>query len=201
MTDLQSVISENEKIIWKGKPNRKCFILESAFNPLLPFALLWAIFDLGVIGLGFAEEMGGMRLFFLGFFALHLMPVWIYLAGIIFSIRRYKNTEYIITDVGVYISGGTFSYSYQMKPFAQLSNISLHRGIFDQWLKVGDVVFDTEFVDGENKQASFAIINIENYQEIYKLVKEMQKDIHADTMYPNDLRPKENHGYNTEYKK
>ena len=27
-----------------------------------------------------------------------------------------------------------------------------------------------------------------------------QQDIYSDIMYPNDKRPKENHGYNTEYK-
>ena len=35
--DLKGMIGENEKILWEGKPSKKCFILESIFNPLLPF--------------------------------------------------------------------------------------------------------------------------------------------------------------------
>ena len=33
-----------------------------------------------------------------------------------------------------------------------------------------------------------------------KEIKKLQEDVYTDTMYPNDLRPKENHGYNTEVK-
>ena len=32
------------------------------------------------------------------------------------------------------------------------------------------------------------------------MVKKLQTDIYTDVMYPNDKRPSENHGYNTEYK-
>ena len=40
----------------------------------------------------------------------------------------------------------------------------------------------------------------ENYQKVFELIKKLQTDIYADTMYPNDLRPQENRGYSTEYK-
>ena len=36
--------------------------------------------------------------------------------------------------------------------------------------------------------------------DIYNLVKKLQTDIYTDVMYPNDKRPTENHGYNTQYK-
>ena len=42
--------------------------------------------------------------------------------------------------------------------------------------------------------------SIANYAEVYKLVKQLQEDIYTDVMYPNDLRPKENHGYKSRYK-
>ena len=42
--------------------------------------------------------------------------------------------------------------------------------------------------------------SIANYAEVYQLVKKLQKDIYSDVMYPNDLRPEENHGYRTKYK-
>lgn len=43
------------------------------------------------------------------------------------------------------------------------------------------------------------IANISNYNEVYQLVSKLQIDIYSDTMYPNDLRPEENHGYRTKY--
>ena len=49
--ELKLLIGKDEKIIYAGKPNKKCFIFESVFNPLLPFALLWGGFDFFFIGL------------------------------------------------------------------------------------------------------------------------------------------------------
>ena len=43
------------------------------------------------------------------------------------------------------------------------------------------------------------ICNIAEYQEVFNLIKKMQTDIYADTMYPNDMRPEGNHGYQTKY--
>ena len=50
--ELKKTVGSNEKIFYEGKPNKKCYIFESIFNPLLPFALIWAIFDFGIIGGG-----------------------------------------------------------------------------------------------------------------------------------------------------
>lgn len=133
-SDLELMVGQNENVLWRGKPNKKCFLLESIFNPLLPFALIWAIVDIGILLVfTFADRQAGsprILSFVLPFLVLHLMPVWIYLGGVFLSVRKYKNTEYIITDKGIYVSGGTFSYNYEMKPFTDLSHINIHRGIF-----------------------------------------------------------------------
>ena len=44
-TDLELMVGRGEKIFWQGRPNKKCYILEGIFNPLLPFALIWFLFD------------------------------------------------------------------------------------------------------------------------------------------------------------
>jgi len=193
--DLTKVVSDNETIIWKGRPNKKCFILESIFNPMLFFALLWLTIDLIIIVS--SASVFGETPFIALFFLVHLMPVWIYVGGVVFSVVRYNNTSYVITDAGVYISGGVFSYSFQFKPFAQLSNITMHRGIFDQYLKVGDVVFSLEPVNPNTKARPFSIINISDFEEVYKLVKKLQRDVYSDTQFPNEYRPEINKGYKT----
>ena len=198
--DLRNMVGENEKIMWEGKPSKKCYIFESIFNPMLPFALLWLIIDLGIIGSFSKFGSGGMGFFLVPFFLLHLMPVWIYLAGVIFSFRRYKNTYYIVTDRGMYLSEGMFSKKYDMKPFAELSHVNLKRGIFDQMLNCGDVEATTSQMNQNGIPASISFKSISNYDEVYKLVKKLQIDIYTDVMYPNDKRPKTNHGYKTEYK-
>ena len=170
------MIGSNERILWEGKPDKKCFLLESIFNPLLPFALIWGLIDFGFINKALGSASSGMGSFIIPFFLLHLMPVWLYLGGVLFSIRKYRNTNYAVTDRGIYVSGGIFALTCEMKPFAEIAHINIHRGIFDQ--RLGD---------------------IPDYEKVYKLVKNLQTDIYADTMYPNDLRPSSNHGYNTTY--
>ena len=52
---------------------------------------------------------------------------------------------------------------------------------------------------GSSFGSAFAIQDIPDYQEVFQLVRRMQTDIYADTMYPNALRPENNPGYNTQY--
>ncbi len=211
--ELRRTVGTDERIMWEGRPNKKCFIFESIFNPLLPFAIVWGLFDLFFFKSFFAVEntvksagasdiglFGGS--FILVFLLFHLMPVWIYLGGVIMSSRRYKNTAYIVTDKAVYLSSGIISRTINRKPFAELSHVNLHRGFFDQKFGVGDIVLSSTTAVTTNGAVmpGITIASISEYNKVYDLVKKIQTDIYSDTMYPNDMRPKENHGYNTEYK-
>ena len=202
--DLKKMIGLDEKIMWEGKPNKKCFIFESIFNPLMPFALLWAIIDFSIIGFGaftaISEGESNVLLFLIPFFTLHLMPVWIYLFGVLMTKKRYNNTYYIITDKTIYISEGVFVKKIQTKPFAEMSHIDLRRGIFDQIFDVGDVICTSSHNSIGGAKTITNISSVSNYTEVYNIVKKLQQDIYSDIMYPNDKRPKQNNGYNTEYK-
>ena len=194
--ELKSMVGMDETILYEGKPDKKCFVFESIFNPLLPIAIIWAIFDMGFLGFG----MGSFQLFLVPFMLFHMMPVWIYLFGIIFSFKRYKNTYYIVTDHAVYISRGIFTMNLETKTFAELSRVNLHRGVWDQMFNVGDIQITTNQMTSKNIPAVISINSISNYSEVYQLIKKLQKDIYSDIMYPNDLRPQENHGYKTKYR-
>ena len=194
--ELKSMIGMDETILYEVIPDIRCFIFESILNPLLPVAIIWAVFDLGFIGFG----IGSMQLFMIPFMLFHMMPIWIYLGGVIFSFRRYKNTYYIVTDHAVYVSSGIFTMNLESKTFAELSRVNLHRGICDQMFHVGDVQITTNQLTKKNMPAVIHINSISNYTEVYQMVKKLQKDIYSDIMYPNDLRPKENHGYKTKYR-
>ena len=213
-SELELMVGSNEKILWKGKPNKRCFILEGIFNPMLPFALAWFLFDSLFIAtfIGGAATSGApavFSIFPLIFFLIHLMPVWIYLGGVIFVFRRYQHTEYIVTDKGVYISGGLFSYTCNMKPFTELARVNIHRGIIDQIIGVGDVVLTSNNVadlyssnirvNGRPLDVGTTIADIRDDRKVFEIIEKLQEDIYTDTMYPNDLRPEENQGYRTKY--
>lgn len=201
VNDLKNIVGQDENIFYEGKPNKKCYIFESIFNPFLPFALIWAIIDFGVLGgIFISNSINSMIFIIIPFMLIHLMPVWIYLEGILFTIKRYKNTLYIVTDRAIYVSGGTFAQTVNMKPFAELSHIDLHRGIFDQMFNVGDIVATSNQYSENGRIATIKISSISNYLEVYNMVKKLQTDIYTDVMYPNAKRPTENPGYNTKYK-
>lgn len=194
--ELKSMVGENETVFYEGKPEKRCFVFESIFNPLLPFAIIWAVIDVGFLG---NAVINGMNMIMIPFMLFHMMPVWIYLIGVIFTFKRYKNTYYIVTDHAVYISNGIFTMNLETKSFAELSRVNLHRGIFDQIFNVGDIQITTNQFTRKNMPAVLGINSISNYSEVYRIIKKLQKDIYSDTMYPNDLRPDENHGYKTKY--
>ena len=196
VNELKSMIGMDETILYEGKPDKKCFIFESILNPLLPVAIIWAVLDMSFMGFA----VGGMQRIMIPFMLIHMMPVWIYLGGVIFSFRRYRNTYYVVTDHAVYVSSGIFTMNLQEKTFAELSRVNLHRGIFDQMFNAGDIQITTNQFTKKNVPAVITISSITNYTEVYQMVKKLQKDIYSDIMYPNDLRPNENHGYKTKYR-
>ncbi len=198
--ELGRLVGTDETILYEGKPHKACFLFEAILNPLLPFAILWAVIDFGILGQSlFNADFGNFSVVLIPFMLLHLMPVWIYLGGVLFSFRKYRNTAYVVTDKAIYASSGVFTCNINTKPFAELSHIDLHRGVFDQMFHVGDIIATTSQIGRNGKPATIGINSIADYAEVYNLVKKLQIDIYSDVMYPNAKRPEENPGYRTKY--
>lgn len=201
---IEDYRNSNETILWKGKPNKSVFIKERIFSPLFIFAALWLVADIGFISIFLVTSRDSMPIFIIiPFFALHLMPVWIYIWRVFSSFAQWKNTEYMVTDKGIYATHGVFTTNCERKTFQEVTNVSVHQGIIDKRHDVGDVFILTGLTTDRNGKVvknGINIVDIENYMEVYKLVNRVGTDIFSDTMYPNDLRPKDNHGYKTQYK-
>jgi len=148
-----------------------------------------------------AGELDFFKYIIIPFMLLHLMPVWVYLGRVIFSVRSYNNTNYMVTDKAIYATSGIFTVNCQRKTFQEVTNVSFHQGIIDKTHNVGDVFIQTGTVSTKNgmKPVGIDIIDIEDFLKVYKLINKTGTDIFSDTMYPNDLRPNTNHGYKTEY--
>lgn len=203
MLNMRELVKANEEILWEGRPHKKTTVLEGIFNPLLIFAIIWAAIDLIVIA-GTISGMGtGILAFIIPFMLIHLMPVWIYLFGVLTVFLKWKNTHFMITTHGLYISGGVITFNYEMKPWTDIGHINIHQGVFDRMFGVGDVVFVCSHAHshsgGHGSGNSMSIRNIPDFQEVFKIVNNLQTDVYADTMYPNAMRPDTNPGYNTRY--
>ncbi len=176
LDDLKALINPGESILYEGRPEKRCFVFESIFNPLLPFAALWAAIDLSILGATFADEVASQTpviFVLIPFMLLHMMPVWIYLGGVLFTSLKHHNTAYIITDKSIYISGGTFTKNIQTFSFSDVSNIEIHRGLFDQMFNVGDIIVTSYNRDHNGKRVTANISSISGYLDIYNLVNDI----------------------------
>ncbi len=194
--DIESILMSEEKILWKDQPNRTSYILSSVFKRL-PFVLIWLIFDATFIffvamGLNNGDTPYEILYFIIPFFILHLAPVWIWIYGIIKSAMELKNIEYVITDRRLIIKSGLVGIDFQSLTFSEIENINVKVGLIDHLCKVGDIYINS----------SLHGTVLYDIKDPYSLSSKLQKivmDIKTDIEYPNDLRPKENHGYQTTY--
>ncbi len=208
---LENMLGEGETVLWSGKPVKSAFILNS-ITTLLPFVILWLAIDLFVIiqivSTGLADQMLG---FIIPFFILHLLPVWLWISKFITSFKRWENTEYAVTDKRILLRSGFIGVDYKNIFYKDIKNVTLKVGVIDKMLNVGDIHIQTnsamgnytqngDIVYGNTISGGTGIYDIENPYETLNLIQKIILDIQTDMAYPNDLRPQENHGYNTKYK-
>lgn len=134
-----------------------------------------------------------MLWFIIPFFALHLMPVWIWLSNVLTAKKNWENTEYYVTDKRIIIESGFIGMNYQTIYYKDIKNVYLRIGVIDKLLKVGDIYFDI------NQNRTQFFLDLENPYELYTKLQKIVLDIQTDIEFPNNLRPNENNGYNTKY--
>lgn len=192
--ELENFIGIDEKILYKGKPDKKSYIYKSLVNMFLTISIIGIIINI------FAFRNYEVKVRCVFFIISVVCPFLIYLSSVFVSNKKYQNTKWIITDKAIYISSGFLRYSIVRKSFAEISNIKLIRGILDEKLNTGNILIDTDIIETDGTPFCIYIESIREYKLIYDMIKKLQLDVSSDVMYPNDLRSAENHGYNEEYK-
>ncbi|MCR5837407.1 MAG: PH domain-containing protein [Lachnospiraceae bacterium] len=182
--ELKMLVGSDENIFWEGKPERKCYVLKSIFNVMLPFVVVWTGFDGIFIKAIFSGEMADSGIptaFALLFIMLHMTPVWIYIGGILTSGIRYKNAYYIVTDKAVYISSGIFAANTEVKMLSDITNVGFTRGLIEKNTGTGNILLNghTDYpVRGNSRTRSgFEIKSIKDYERVLKLIKDLQIDL------------------------
>ena len=182
---LTQMLEPNENILWHSEPDKKCFIFEAIFNSMLPFALIWFLFDAFFLFLVFSTPEqnfnGGSAgrqstlTFIIIFFAFHLMPVWIYLGGVISAVLRHKYTEYVITDKAIYLAEGSSTCERREYKDLDKTNLRMRQGFFDKILNTGDVILEqrTEGYGRGRRTIEYAIEDVPDFLEVYGLIKDL----------------------------
>lgn len=200
--DVSPLVAD-ETEIWSGKPKKSAFLLNNILA-MAPVAIIWLAFDsVFIVAIVYGILTGqipmGMIIVFVGFFALHLAPVWMWLGNVLTANRKWKNTKYYVTDKRIIIKNGLVGENFQTIYYKDISNVNMHVGILDKILGVGDIHFELGMT-GNTRTGTASFLDLENYMEIYPKIQKIVLDIQTDIEYPNALRPDGNNGYNTKYK-
>lgn len=196
---LEDVLLEDERILLKLKPNKKAFMWESFFAKGLPMVLLWAGFDGLFLYLIFSgtlpieEAMPFFIPMIIIFFALHLLPVWLFIAGAIKRVAGYKNIEYAFTNKRILIRTGLVGIDFKSIYYSEITGVNVRVGILDRLFRVGDI-----YITAKDQRA--VIDDINNPYFYMSKIQEISHDIKTDIEFPNAYRPSENPGYHTNYK-
>mgnify|MGYP002802608051 CR=1 FL=1 len=192
--NIEELILDDEQLLWRGKPKKKAYILNSILK-MLPLALIWLAIDGSFIGLmigfGVFDALPTIAIIFLCvFFLFHLFPVWLWLKNVITANKEYKHLEYAFTNSRIIIKSGIIGIDINNIYYSEIENINLKVGIIDKMLKVGDI-----YITSNNKAQ--VLWDIENPYIISNKLQKIVSDIKTDIQYPNALRPETNSGYKT----
>ena len=193
---IEDVVDSNEKILWRGKPNAKSYVLANMVK-MLPIALIWLIFDgtfIFFIARGMAS--GGIPLAVLGFiipfFLLHLAPVWMWIGKTVKAMREVRNLEYAITDKRIIIRSGVIGIDFKFINYTEIDSVNVKVGLIDRIFRVGDIYINSSVNSG-------VLWDVEDPYKIGNALQRVTLDIKSDIHYPNAMRPDSNSGYQTGY--
>ena len=192
-------LGAGETILWRGKPQKKGFIATRCLT-MLPIAVIWLVIDLQIILQAFG---GGGELMLIPFFALHLMPVWIWLGSAVTSVRRWKNTMYYATNRRIIIQGGFLAVNETSVYYKDIRNVQIRVGFLDKLFGTGDIIFDDGCYHHNRRSRNMPmhmIEDLEDARQVYGRIQKIVLDMQTDMEYPNAYRPEHNPGYGTDYR-
>lgn len=99
---IENLLQSDEQVLLKTKPNKKAFIVSKILT-MLPFALIWILFDGFMIYMMVSNDIFShipvfVIVFIVFFFLIHLTPFWMWLVNTLTAWAQYKNIEYVLTN-------------------------------------------------------------------------------------------------------
>ncbi len=137
MSNIEKQLRTSERILWRGKPVLKSFVLVNNIFPFL-FGLVFMFFSLAffvfpMISFGAPLEfvLFPLVFFFVGFGLAFGMPIWAFLA--------YRNTEYLISDQRLIIQTGAVGIDMRFVDLEKVQEVNVRVGLVDRLFKTGSI--------------------------------------------------------------
>lgn len=202
MKEYTKIISDNEKVIWEGNPEKGPFFVTSII--LFPFGLFGLFIALILLIVMFSDPNLGPLLF--------IFSLMFGLFGLIFTLSPlytflvYKNIWYVITDKRVILQGGIIGRDFEMVDFDKIQSAEVNVGLLDKLFggNSGSISLQTgrvAYVKHGSVSNPYKMHNLKDPYKVFEQFKKVSHDVKTDIEYPNALRPSDNPGYNTKYDK
>ena len=140
--EVKDILGEDEEILLSLSPNKRTYVFEALLKGL-PLALIWGAIDIFAIIMmingGVFSSIGITVLFVILFFAIHLIPVWIYIGGVVKKITQFKNISYTFTDKRIIVRSGLIGIDFKYVYYTNIDSVNVKVGFFDKLFKVGDL--------------------------------------------------------------
>lgn len=175
---VKELLFNDEQILWESKPKKSAYVI-SAIIKMMPIALIWIAFDTAFI-LGIIKVTGTFPWYLWLFFALHLIPVWAWIANIVKSVLEISNIEYVATNKRLIVKKGVIIDVTNVN-YADVTSVDVKVGLIDKLLGVGDVHVITRSQD----------VILSDVQTPYKVVNDLQQIAFTsknDVYFPNAIR-------------
>lgn len=161
--EISKYLLSDERVLYEVKPKKNAFILNQCFT-MFPIALLWLCIDGTFISsFLFSGAFFSMAWFIIPFFALHLMPVWIWLKNVLTSAKNWENTLYVFTDRRLLIQSG-INFTHQSVNYNKIRNVEIKTGVLDHFLNVQDIYLQVSC------KKDLPLLDLENADEVYTLL-------------------------------
>ena len=159
------LFDDDENIIWQERPNKFNYITSNNVIPLV-FTIIWLSFDtIGIVSVTIAMKDPSDFLPLLFFFAIHMIPVWIWIGSAIKLAKEYKSINYILTNKKVIATNDKTTLKINYK---DVSDVSFSEARIS---KRGDITIKgngqpIKFCGLKNASKQYATIRliIDNYQ-------------------------------------
>lgn len=196
--NISSIISDDEKILWHGKPMVFPYFFKYGIFSLL-FPILPALFFSGLLNLFWNYEFNIL------FAKAGIYGIFV-IFGILYSIAAYHATDYAITDKRIILQNGIIGRDFTIVDFDKIDHLEVERDFINvvTGSSSGTLLIYAPSLAGMNRKTGVAYArpipfeSILNPYDVFKLLKKVSLDVKTDFNYPNALRPKENPGYQTQ---
>lgn len=194
INDIENILDQNEKIIWRGNPKFSAYILKSL--PISLFGIFWCTFLVPFYWAVFTGKAPIFVWFVLGphtFVGLGMLtaPIW--------QSLLYPYIEYAVTSKRIVYKSGFFARNFSTVDYVHLSDVSVNIGFIGTLTNTGDINFVSGMGMFVPKTGRGSLSGIENPYDVFKLLKQTYFDIKTDVEFPNKYRPITNPGYQTDY--